>query len=97
MCDNDNALNHATNQYNDALFAGAEAKQAGEEERARDLLDDEAFFVDVLNEWVDYDTLNTLIRAIHNSVDMGIDPTLFCKSLHAEIVQNAILKMRKEA
>lgn len=97
MCENDNALNLETNRYLDGLFDGADAQIAKDEERARDALDDEEVFVDVLHEWVDYDTLNTLIRAIHNSVDMGIDPTLFCKSLHAEILQAAILKIRKEA
>ena len=93
----DAALNLETNRHLDGMFDHAEAQLAGDEERARDALDDEAFFIDVLHEWVDYDTLNTLVRAIHNSVDMGIDPTLFCKSLHAEIIQNAVLKMRKEA
>jgi hypothetical protein len=93
----DAALNLETNRYLDGMFDHAEELLTRDEERAKDALDDEAFFVDVLHEWVDYDTLNTLVRAIHNSVAMGISPELFCKSLHAEIVQAATLKIRREA
>lgn len=93
----DAALNLETNRYLDGMFDQAEAMLAAESERARDALDDRDMFVEVICEWVDFDTFNSLVRAIYTAVDTGQNPDVFCKSLHAHILQSATHMMRKTA